>query len=342
MKMMDKMKTIIAAILTSLPFSSQAQSLGLTCWTIEGGQTKLAVENSFMEVPDSIAAIDLCGIEDIALDCSSANPNCLYYIDKATSVEGLPSANVVCEGICDGLLLTDEACFFCPMSFWATDAMLRFTPRLDDEDGEPDFNQPSHETVLLPFDADFVIPQDVNGPMPERWLQLATYSTCDFDMLVFYRSYDDCLMANTPYLVTFEYGAFGSQILFCGQNKYVEETRNNVYDNVPYCFAGVTKLEKEQSGFYRYYRGQESYFIHSGDGQPMEPFRCFIVSTMTDSAPLSSGQILWYYVSDGSDSIGPCVKSHASMVCYDMMGRPLPKGSWRKGIIIADGVKILR
>ena len=57
MKMMDKMKTIIAAILTSLPFSSQAQSLGLTCWTIEGGQTKLAVENSFMEVPDSIAAI---------------------------------------------------------------------------------------------------------------------------------------------------------------------------------------------------------------------------------------------------------------------------------------------
>ena len=92
---MDTMKTIIAAILTSLPFSSQAQSLGLTCWTIEGGQTKLAVENSFMEVPDSIAAIDLCGIEDIALDCSSANPNCLYYIDKATSVEGLPSANVV-------------------------------------------------------------------------------------------------------------------------------------------------------------------------------------------------------------------------------------------------------
>ena len=39
---------------------------------------KLPVENAILVMPDTIAAIDLCGVEAIALDCSSANPNCLY------------------------------------------------------------------------------------------------------------------------------------------------------------------------------------------------------------------------------------------------------------------------
>ena len=72
------------------------------------------------------------------------------------------------------------------------------------------------------------------------------------------------------------------------------------------------------------------------------PNFCPSVSGAAFVVEADNGDIFRDALSDGSDSIGPCVKSHASMVCYDMMGRPLPKGSWRKGIIIADGVKILR
>ena len=94
---------------------------------------------------------DLRGVKAVTLDCSSANPNCLFYTDGTTDVEGLPNANVVCNGVCDGLLLTDVACFYCPMAFTATDAMLKLTPKWDDTDDEPAFSQPCHESVLLPF-----------------------------------------------------------------------------------------------------------------------------------------------------------------------------------------------
>jgi len=342
---METLKTIITAIVVGLPFISHAQSAELTCWTTKGGQMKLPVENAILVMPDTIAAIDLCGVEAIALDCSSANPNCLYYTDGATSVEGLPNANVVCEGVCEGLLLTDQACFYCPVSFFATDAMLRFTPRSDDEDQETDFSQRCHETVILPFDTDFVIPENANGPMPEGWFQKATFSGYDDGMLVFHQSFEESLMANTPYLVTFAYGAYGTRILFCGQNKTVEETKMIIEGESPYFFTGVTKSEEETSGYFRYHRGQDPYFVHTGDGKPMEPFRCFMVSPMADEreALPTSGQILRYSVSEGeSTGIVPRIKNHSSQVCYDLMGRQLPNVNRNKGIYIQGGVKVIR
>ena len=92
------MKPIIAVIMTFLSFISQAQSTELTCWTTKGEQILMSVEDTILMLPDSIAAIDLRSIEAIDLDCSSANPNCIFYTDGITSVEGLPNANVVPKG----------------------------------------------------------------------------------------------------------------------------------------------------------------------------------------------------------------------------------------------------
>lgn len=342
---MDKMKTIIAVILGCLPFMSQAQSTRLTCWTIKGVQMQLTVEDNILKIPDSIAAIDLCGIEAIILDPSSANPNCLYYTDGATSVEGLPNANVVCEGICEGLLLTDEACFYCPMDFFATDAMLRFTPRFDDGDEGADFSQPCHETVMLPFDADFVIPDGLNGPMPDGWLQMAIFRGYDDNMLVFYPSYEGCPKANTPYLVTFAYAAYETQILFCGQDKTVEETKTVIEDEVPYYFTGITMSENEEPGYFRYHRGQEPYFIHTGDGMPMEPFRCFIVSANIDAIETqpSLGSILGYFIfEEDITGIDTRIMHHSNKACYDLQGRQLPDGNRSRGIFISGGVKVIK
>ena len=347
---MDKMRTIIAVILGCLPFMSQAQSTELTCWTIKGEQMKLTVEDNILEIPDGIAAIDLCGMEAITLDRSSANPNCLYYTDESTSVEGLPNANVVCDGVCEGLLLTDDACFYCPIAFFATDAMLRYTPRYDDgEVGvDTDFNQPCNETVFLPFDADFVIPEDVNGPMPDGWLQMAKFHGFDDNMLVFYQSYEECLKANTPYLVTFAFGAYGTQILFCGQDKTVEETAAASADEGLYNFEGITISEDERPGYYRYYRGEEPFFIHYGDEMPMEPFRCFIVSSDEIDEPSGEetdtcGKTLGYAViGDNLDGIDTRNRQRSSKACYDLQGRQMPDGNRSRGIFISGGVKVIK
>ena len=341
---MDKMKTIITVMIACQPFHLLAQSTELTCWTIKGEQMKLTIEDDSFKLPDSVAAIDLCGVEGVALDCSSANPNCLYYTDGATIVEGLPNANVVFDGICDGLLLTDDACFYCPMAFFATDAMLRYTPRSDDE--ETVFSQPCHETIVLPFDADIVIPADVNGPMPEGWLQVANYIGYDYNELIFYHTHAACLNANTPYLVTFAYGAYDTKILFCGQDVNVDETKTATAAQGPYNFSGITMSEDEQPDYYRYHRGNKNYFIHTGDGMPMEPFRCFIVSFDLDyhTGPQADGDSILEYtvVEEESDGMETRTKHDASPKYYDLMGRPIGHHQTGRGIKIAKGYKLIK
>lgn len=347
-----KNKTIIAVILVCLPLVSRAQSAELTCWTEKGELFKLTIEGSVLEVPSDVAAVDLRNAGQMTLDCSSANPNCLFYTDGATSVEGLPNANVVCDGICDGLLLTDNASFFCPMAFTATDAMLRFTPRRDD-DMAVDFSQPCYETVFLPFDADMVVPADADGPMPYGWLQTAIYDECIDNLLLFFQTDAGHLTANTPYLVRFAYAAYGTNILFCGQNKTVAKTQTVYLGEELSPFAGTTISEDEASDYYRYYRGEEPYFIHTGDGKPMEPFRCFIAFSNIIDPSASSGtdqmteQIiryaLWEESSTGfSDTMLQKNNRHHTMnSVYDLKGRKV-KAVYKKGIYITDGVKILR
>lgn len=344
MKVMEKVKTIIAVMMACLPFISHANTTELTCWTVKGEQMKLPVVKTVVEIPDSMAAIDLRGVDAISINCSSANPNCLFYTDATTAVEGLPNANIVCDGICEGLLLTDQACFYCPISFFATDAMLRFTPRIDDENQETDFSQPCHETVILPFDADFVVPENVNGPMPDGWLQMATFCDNDSQMLLFNQSYGDGPKANTPYLVTFAFGVYGTQILFCGQYKMVEETKTTIEDDRSYSFTGTTMSEEEKPGYFRYHRGKDPFFIYLGDGMPMEPFRCFIIDNDKHSGShQQSGATLEYIVGESeSTNIDMPGNNDASPKYYDLLGRPIINPKTGKGIRIAKGAKILR
>ncbi len=364
-------------MLACLPLLSQAQSATLACWTTKGKPCMLAVEAATLQIPDSVAAVDLRHVSALTVDCSSANPNCLYYTTADTAVEGLPSANVVCDGVCDGLLLTDVAHFYCPMAFTATDAMLRLTPRRDSGGGVLGFSQPCNETVVLPFETDLVAPADVNGPMPHGWLQAATFLGLDDKMLMFWETDEEPLMANTPYLVRFAYGAYSTQILFCGQDKTVKATETVSVGNESCSFVGTTMSVEESPTFYRYYRQQEPYscFFHVGDGKPMEPFRCFIaysdatVATGGELPPESSeggevtgfGQTLEYVVMSaqptGAKSIDIAAPRstgvHSSLTTdnavYDLQGRRIKssrptsrRSMLKRGVNIVGGSKVIR
>ena len=225
--------------------------------------------------------------------------------------------------------------------------MLRLMPRRDDGDDEADPSQPCHETVFLPFDADFVIPADVNGPMPEGWMQVAHYEGYENYMLLFGLEMPCLLHANMPYLVQFTYGAYGTQILFCGQNKTVEETKTTIESEETYSFAGTTMSIDEEPGYFRYHRGQDRYFIHTGDGTPMEPFRCFIISpdldTESQQPSVESGHILEYTVfEEEATGIDTVINFDSSKKYYDLLGRPVTNSKTVRGIKIARGVKILK
>ena len=356
--MKETMRTIMALILACLPLVTQAQTTELNCWTTKGEPFKLP-KGAVLSIADTVAAIDLRGAGAVSLDCGSANPNCLYYTDGASGVEGLPSANVVCDGICDGLLLTDEAGFFCPIAFTVADAMLRLTPRYDDDGVEPGFHQPCHETVILPFEADIVLPANVNGPMPDGWLQTACYMGYDGYQLTFCQTEATPLSADTPYLVQFDYGAYGTQILFCGQNKRVEETQATTDGDDPLCFTGSTVAEEESPAFFRYHRGLWPCFVHTGDGKRMEPFRCFIVATektsesdyitpptIGESTTGDIGRVLDYTIVASEItglSVGQIVnRKSVSRKPYSLSGWQVTGGSSGKGVYIVGGRKVIR
>lgn len=355
--MMDTMKTIMAVILACLPHILQAQATKLNCWKTNGEASELAVADAVVKLTDSIAAVDLRHTEGLRLDCTSASPNCLYYTDEATAVEGLPSANVVRSDVCDGLLISDAACFYCPMAFTATDAMLRFTPKYDSSDGDTGYSKVCHETIVLPFDADYVMPANVNGPMPDGWLQVAIYLGYQ-DVLMFIEANAQDVRGNTPYLVTFAYAAYGTQILFCGQNKTVRKTSPVSAGTGTYRFAGTTKSEVGKLGYFRYYRGPEPYFVYTGDSKPMEPFRCFIVSDETiceyesddpdseeETDPTTKEQKLTYTVFEesttGVGNTSRPTRPRAGMTSgvYDLLGRRGPTG---KGVCVIGGIKVVR
>ena len=363
------MKLFLAVLLCCLPFMLQAQPSAIACWSVSGEPFALAVgHNSLphapvvLPVPGNVAAIDLRGVGPVELDCSQANPNCLFYTDHSTSAAGLPAANVVCNGVCDGLLLTDAACFYCPVAFTAADAMLRLTPRRDDADALGDdasalFDTPCHETLMLPFDADLVIPADANGQTPANWLQAAVYEGSEDGTLLFRHTDAGLLRAATPYLLQFAYGAYGTQILFCGHDKRVEVTATPLVGSGSLQFVGVTSEQAERQSFFRYYRGQEQFFIHTGDGRPMEPFRCFMVGMRDDAnpetdisgsdesaVPAASGNVMHYTVIEASAEaagIGALRRSQASEHGYDLLGRRMAGGRPIKGISIVKGGKTI-
>lgn len=343
-------RTILATLLTCLSYASQMQADEVTCWNVKGEQITLTTNGSFLKIPFDVAAIDLRTIGFVHLDRFEANPNCLYYIASATDVEGLPNANVVCDGVCDGLLLTDTANFFCPIAFSATDAMLRLTPRRDDGGDENDFTKPCNETVFLPFDSDLVMPADANGPMPDGWFKAALYSGFLDNQLIFSQTSNMPLCAYTPYLVRFAYGAYGTQILFCGQNKTIRKTETTHIDSNKSGFVGTTISESESDNYFRYHRGGFSYFIHTGDGKPMEPFRCFMVSSMfiteeNEETDKSEGRVLEYTVFETDAGSVDCVTHYrgqaSSPQWHDLMGKAFRRGRVRKGLYITGGTKVL-
>lgn len=351
-----KMKFLIY-LMANILMSSEVYANELCYWTVTGDMMSLPIDGKMITIPHDAVAVDLRNIRDsdklFMLNTDEAIANCLYYIDEEDVVEGLPSTNVVRNGIAEELFLNDDEDFFCPIPFTAEFALLRITIRRDVPDS-PTLSLPYYDTLLLPFEMDDVIAKDVNGIMPEGWFKAGEYVGDEEDCLYFEETDPTALKANVPYIVSYQYGTNGSYILFYGENKYVDTTRLVKNEGNKYSFCGTTVSLTHSSTYFRFHRSYNPYFALVKADTKMEPFRCFVEWAEetagyvidNEALGLASGEIRLNYMFEDSEET-PSITGlaepkdageNANPTIYALSGQPLQK--WQRGINIIKGKKI--
>lgn len=371
---MNRRPLILILQLLGLLTAIAAKADALTYWTADGSVKPLpAADGRTLKVPAEALAVDLRGVHDTAdgtswlLDTTDASANCLYYLNGDDVVGGLPCSNVVIDGVCDGLLLTDEDPFYCPVAFTAVDALFSMTPRRDIPDS-PAYSWPYVDTLVLPFDVDMVVPQTVNGTMPPDWMSAAVYEGCttrDGKPLLVFGAHDaKRLKANEPYLVTFNFGLYGSHVLFMGENRRVEVTSQAVATGDVYSFVGSTVSIAVEPTDYLFSREGEGCFVMALDNMLSEPFRC-VLKAADGLAPTEGGgdigssageegtavvptgedmvELNYVIVGDGAQSVAAPSVSRTLVASslrtpYTLDGRRLTQP--RRGVNIVGGRKV--
>lgn len=341
-------KRFLTYLIVSIFMSNQVLAENLYYWTVMGNTYPLPIDSQKITIPHEAVAVDLRGVHSsnilYQLNTDEANANCLYYVDDEDVVEGLPSTNVVCNGIAEELFINDDGDFFCPIAFTAEFVMLRVTLRRDVPDS-PTFAFPYYDTLMLPFDMDDAIAEDVNGIMPDGWLQAGVFVGDENDNLFFEEIEYTSIKANTPYLVVYQYGTYGSHVLFYGENKYIGVTKPICNEGNYYSFCGTTFSKSNDENYYQYYRTYNPYFSLVKADTTIEPFRCFVVSLGDDTLANSGTNRLNYQFREnggGPDITGLTehedVRKTINPTIYSLSGQPLQQ--LQKGINVVKGKKI--
>lgn len=352
------MKTkFLIYLIASLIMSNQVYATGLCYWTVMGDTMSLPIDGEMITIPHDAVAVDLRGIRDgnrlYVLNTDDARANCLYYVDEEDMVNGLPPTNVVRNGIAEELFLNDDEDFFCPIAFTAEFALLRITLRRDVPDSLS-LSLPYYDTLLLPFDMDDAVAKDVNGIMPDGWFKAGVFVSEEEDCLFFEETDPTMLKANVPYIVSYQYGAYGSHVLFYGENKYVDVTKPVKNVGNKYSFCGTTVSLTHSSTYFRFHRSYNPYFALVKADTKMEPFRCFVEweeetaeYVIDDEAlGLASGEIRLNYMFEDSEETPSIIGlaepkdagENANPTIYALSGQPLQK--WQRGVNIIKGKKI--
>lgn len=73
-------------------------------------------------IPRDEAAYDFSHVDEMAADFTPTNPNAIQYVKAESSYAAVATGNVVVDGVCENLVLTDGYSFAAPESFTATKA----------------------------------------------------------------------------------------------------------------------------------------------------------------------------------------------------------------------------
>lgn len=243
--------------LTSQTFTARLNEI--TYWTVNEQVLPLTVrEDDVLQVPVEAVAVDLRGKGDsyanLKMDVSNANPNCLYYLDKAATMPvGLnENYNVICGGEADYIQVVEEHDYFCPLAFQTKYISYLMKPSYNSANNEWSSRGYS-ETLVLPFDVNYACIYDVNGvqeTLHADMLKVLRYEGNQGDSLTVsaIRNFNQ-MKAYTPYIL----GVYvGSRLLFSAENTLVPMTREAIALGRSINFVGTTIAQELAETAYIY------------------------------------------------------------------------------------------
>lgn len=277
---------------------------------IEGSldESNVKALNNKLAHNDVITTLDLSKATlNTQTQITTANPNTLIYLGTEASI-GNPN-NVVKNGVCENLALTDGYPFRAARSFTANEAT--YSRSLNSEDG--------WYSVCLPYVA--TIPDDV---------VVEKFKTVDPDNKTITFSLVETMEANTPYIFQ-----TADEVVFEGTNVEVQETPEQIVDG---SFVGTYKgFEAPTLQGYYILKADGSGFAIATDEAYATPFRAVI---NPNGLPNVSVLKLIHSKEDGSTII---TDTHTDIEnndeYYTLQGIKVKKPS--KGIYVKNGKKVV-
>lgn len=282
------------------------------CLTLAGAYNEeaIAVLNEALAGKSGINVIDMKGVTNFDDKVNvDANPNTLIYTSSEIGVAN--EKNVVVDGTCDNLVLTDSYAFSAPTSFSASSAGY-----------ERELVEGKYGTIVLPFAAntdDYVF----------YVLTTATDNMLTFDEV-------ENPVANTPYLYKLRDGKSATQITNneVAVSSELTPTGTAAWQMIG-SFTNQTIATSEDTDTYYYvYTSSDNQVHQVTNTLTVKPYRAYFTTSSTNGTQLAirtrSGEETLIEASE-VDGLHP-------EVYYDLSGRRVENPV--KGIYIVNGKKV--
>lgn len=297
------------------------------------GTETVVYNNSSITTPDEALALDVSQVSVVTSVTPNSNPNTLYFVGSSVP-SGLTGKNVVQNGTCATLTLTDGNGFYSPVDFTATKATYtrQFTQAATGTGG--------WSTIVVPFNVSTVkqgskvIDWFHSGSDTGKNFWLKQFSSDGVGSVNF--SYATALNANTPYIIAVPGNSYGAEwnltnkdITFEGSG-VVNASSNISVSKTNYEFIGML-AGKSVTGYMLNAEGSQ----FKNTTATVNPFRAYFKSV--GSSSLGSLAI-------GSDDDVTGIKTIGNLPqtmddYYNLQGRKVVTPT--KGLYIVGGKKVV-
>lgn len=297
------------------------------------GTETIVYNTSNVTTPDDALALDVSQVSSVTSVTPNSNPNTLYFVGSSVP-SGLTGKNVVQNGTCATLTLTDGNGFYSPVDFTATKATYtrQFTQAATGTGG--------WSTIVVPFNVSTVkqgskvIDWFHSGSDTGKNFWLKQFSSDGVGSVNF--SYATALNANTPYIIAVPGNSYGAEwnltnkdITFEGSG-VVNASSNISVSKTNYEFIGML-AGKSVTGYMLNAEGSQ----FKNTTATVNPFRAYFKSV--GSSSLGSLAI-------GSDDDVTGIKTIGNLPqtmddYYNLQGRKVVTPT--KGLYIAGGKKVV-
>ncbi|MBP1541426.1 MAG: C10 family peptidase [Prevotella sp.] len=307
-------------------------SPALTTWTADGTESVTAfTDGNVLTIPAGAAAVDISGLAPSSV-VRNGNPNCLIYTDNSSMMTDMK--NVVLNGNCENLQLTDGYDFYIPQDIQAVNCQYARTLAGNCNERK------GWETIMLPFDV-----QNVSIGGSSNWWKTGDADTgAQLFVREFTSEQDDVLnldyatdmKAGQPYFIGGAPSLAGQQIILSGSNQYIEAGNGKRISGGQYKNVGSYRQQYIENV---YVLNSDGNAFTGSDGNVVQPFRAYFLNI--DAEASAEGKTL-YLNKEGEDPTAIRaihVETDTENVRYNLSGQRVDSGY--KGVVIKNGKKLL-